>query len=218
MDKQFGVVFDMDGVIVHSNPAHKKAINIFCERHNQQVSDEFMHNKLYGRTNKEWIPELFGEMSDEKLSTLADEKEQIFRDLFDPKQHVVSGLHDFLESLKRKNIKQMVATSAPRENADYILNELQIASYFDVVLDSSHVNMGKPNPEVYEKAVSFLALPARQCVVFEDSLSGVEAALRAGTTVVGVETTHTKAELASCQLSIMDFAEITVETLTDLVP
>jgi len=208
----------MDGVIVHSNPAHKRAINIFCERHDQQVSEEFMRNKLYGRTNKEWIPELFGEMSAGKLSTLADEKEQIFRDLFDPKQHVVAGLHDFLESLKQKKIKQMVATSAPRENADYILNELQIASYFDTVFDSSHVVKGKPNPEVYDKSVSFLKLPARQCVVFEDSLSGVEAALRAGTTVVGVETTHTTSELALCHLSVRDFTEITVEMLLALLP
>ena len=217
MQHKPAVVYDMDGVIVHSNPAHKKAINIFCERHNQQVSDEFMHNKLYGRTNKEWILELFGEMSDAKLSSLADEKEQIFRDLFDPKQHVVPGLFEFIQSLRREDIKQMVATSAPRENADYVLNELGIASFFDDVLDSSHVNKGKPHPEVYEKSIQLLHVPARHCVVFEDSLSGVEAALMAGTTVVGVETTHTKDELADCHLSIKDFTEITVDTMYGLL-
>ena len=217
MQHKPAVVYDMDGVIVHSNPAHKKAINIFCERHDQQVSEEFMRKKLYGRTNKEWIPELFGEMSDEKLSSLADEKEQIFRDLFDPKQHVVPGLFEFLKSLRREDIKQMVATSAPRENADYVLNELGILSFFDDVLDSSHVSRGKPHPEVYKKSVQLLQAPARRCVVFEDSLSGVEAALKAGTTVIGVETTHTKDELTDCHLSIKDFTEITVDTMYDLL-
>src|SRR5699024_8191499 len=104
MATQPGIIFDMDGVIVHSNPAHKKAIQQFCTKHQQEVSEDFLQNRLYGRTNKEWIPELMGELTDQELKKLADEKEQLFRDLFAPKENTVKGIHAFLDQVKDNNI------------------------------------------------------------------------------------------------------------------
>lgn len=214
---KFGVIFDMDGVIVHSNPTHKIAIQIFCKRHNQDVSQSFLENRLYGRTNKEWIPELFEDsLSEDKLAALADEKEQLFRDMFDPYENRVTGIENFLQLLKNNNIPMVVATSAPRENADYILSELDIRDFFDAVLDSSHVNKGKPEPEVYLKASSALGFKAEQCIVFEDSIAGVQAGLNAGSKVVGVTTTHSKEELVHCHHIIEDFTGIQLENLTRL--
>ncbi len=203
-----GVIFDMDGVIVHSNPTHKKAIQIFCEKYDIKVTDSVLENKVYGRTNKEWIPELFGDISMEKLKKLADDKEQLFRDLFVPEDNIVEGIHSFLEQLKIENIPMAVATSAPRENADYILSRLSIKDNFTTILDSSHVTTGKPDPEVYIKAANSLGKEPESCIVFEDSVSGVQAGLNAGSTVVGITTTHTPGELSSCDLVIDDFREI----------
>lgn len=205
MSDSIGVVFDMDGVIVHSNPTHKKAIQVFCEKYEQDVSDEFLENRVYGRTNKEWIPEVFGDISSEELKTLADEKEQLFRDIFTPEDHIVAGIHEFLEQLSQRNIPMAVATSAPVENADYILSRLSIEHYFETVLDSSHVNVGKPDPEVYLKASKALDKKADHCIVFEDSVSGVQAGLKAGSRVVGVMTTHTADELNDCHFLIDNF-------------
>lgn len=213
-----GVIFDMDGVIVHSNPAHKKAIQQFCKNHNQDVSAEFMENRLYGRTNEEWIPELFGEMDTDRLQALADEKEQMFRDMFVPEENIVEGIREFLNTLSSNSLPMAVATSAPRENADYILSRLSIKGYFDAVLDSSHVRKGKPNPEVYLKASKALDRTPGQCLVFEDSVSGVKAGLDAGAKVVGVATTHSHHELGSCDLVIDNFRELTLEELAKLFP
>lgn len=212
-----GVIFDMDGVIVHSNPAHKKAIQAFCKIHNQDVSQSFLENRLYGRTNKEWIPELFGEISAERLKKLADQKEQMFRDNFDPENNIVEGIHKFLEMLKENNIPMAVATSAPGENADYILSRLSITDYFDAILDSSHVTTGKPDPEVYIKASKALGKQPESCIVFEDSVSGVEAGRKAGARVVGVMTTHTKEELAPCSMVIENFEDLKLNQIIDLV-
>lgn len=206
-----GIIFDMDGVIVHSNPAHKKAIQTFCKKYDQDVSQTFLENRLYGRTNKEWIPELFGDISPDKLKILADEKEQLFRDLFTPEDHVVDGIHTFLDMLRNNNIPMAVATSAPRENADYILSRLSIKKYFRAILDSSHVTTGKPNPEVYIKASKTLGKAPHHCIVFEDSIAGVQAGLKANTRVVGVTTTHTEQELEPCYLIINDFNELKPE-------
>lgn len=212
-----GVIFDMDGVIVHSNPAHKKAIQAFCKIHNQDVSQSFLENRLYGRTNKEWIPELFGDISAERLKKLANQKEQMFRDNFMPKDNIVEGIHKFLEILRGNNIPMAVATSAPGENADFILSQLSITDYFDAILDSSHVTTGKPDPEVYIKASKALGMKPESCIVFEDSVSGVEAGRKAGARVVGVMTTHTKEELAPCSMVIKNFENLKLNKIIDLV-
>lgn len=216
MSETPGIIFDMDGVIVHSNPAHKEAIQVFCKKYNQDLSETFLENQLYGRTNKEWIPELFGDISPEKLKELADEKEQMFRDMFTPEDHIVKGILNFLEELKSQNIPMAVATSAPVENADFILSRLEIEDYFEFVLDSSHVNKGKPDPEVYLKASKALDKSPENCIVFEDSVSGVQAGLKAGTSVVGVTTTHSAEELDSCHLVIENFVDLGLEDLLSL--
>ncbi len=217
MDNNFGVLFDMDGVIVHSNPAHKKAINIFCEKHEIEIADDYLKSSIYGRANKEWLPKIFGDISDERLRELADDKEQIFRDIFDPEEMQVPGVIDFIGHLKEKKIKMVVATSAPGANADYILNELEIYDYFDAVLDSSHVTHSKPHPEPYHNAAKAIGLTAPQCVVIEDSVSGVESGLASGAKVVGVATTHTPEELNSCHLVINDFVDFSLDQLYALM-
>lgn len=216
MQHAIGVLFDMDGVIVHSNPAHKEAIQKFCKKYNQKVSQDFLENRLYGRTNKEWIPELFGDISKERLRSLADEKEQMFRDMFIPEKHIVEGIIPFLDHLKEKEIVIAVATSAPKENADYILNRLSIYDYFDAILDSSYVTKGKPHPEPYLNAAKAIDMDVQQCVVVEDSLSGVKSGLNAGAKVVGVSTTHSKQELSNCHLVIENFERLTSKDLYHL--
>ncbi|MEX0681477.1 MAG: HAD family phosphatase [Balneolales bacterium] len=217
MNTNFGVIFDMDGVLVHSNPAHKKAIKIFCDNHQLNVTDTFLENRVYGRTNKEWIPELFGDLPDEEIQRLADDKEALFRRNFDPVAECIPGLTGFLDVLKANGIKTMVATSAPGENADFILDALNIRSYFDSVLDSSHVDKGKPEPEVYLKAASALQLPPDRCFVIEDSIAGVEAGIRAGAKVIGVTSTHTAREFEKCVKVIDDFTDLSVDDLTEIM-
>ncbi|MEX0720238.1 MAG: HAD family phosphatase [Balneolaceae bacterium] len=216
MPETIGVIFDMDGVIVHSNPTHKKAIQIFCDKFDIEVSDSFLEKKVYGRTNKEWIPELFGEITSERQTTLANEKEQLFRNMFNPEDFVVDGLHAFLDALRSENISMAVATSAPVENADYILSRLSIRDYFNTVLDSSHITTGKPDPEVYVKAAKALGKKPESCIVFEDSLAGVEAGLKAGCKVIGITTTHSPEELENCHLVVQNFENLSLEDLLRL--
>ncbi|HBX65996.1 MAG TPA: hypothetical protein DEG32_07480 [Balneolaceae bacterium] len=129
----------------------------------------------------------------------------MFRDVFDPEEHKVSGIIDFLDRLREHDIKMVVATSAPAENADHILKGLGIEDYFDAVLNSSHVTKSKPDPEPYLKAAKAVNVSPKDCVVFEDSISGVQSGLSAGAMVVGVATTHSHQELQSCQLVVNDF-------------
>lgn len=213
MKNDFGVIFDMDGVLVNSNPAHKEVIKQFCKKYQKEVTENFLRERVYGRTNKEWIPEVFGDISEEYSEKLAYEKEKMFRDMFDPNKYVIPGLIEFLGKLRQSGIKCVLATSAPKENADFILSELGIENYFIAVLDSSDVNKGKPEPEVYLKAANKAGYPPEKCIIFEDSLAGVEAGLRAGAVVIGVTSTHDAEELKNCAIIIDSFSEISVDDL-----
>ncbi len=216
-DFTFGVLFDMDGVIVDSNPAHKIAIGLFCKNHNRLVDDAFLQSRIYGRTNHEWIPELFeNTLSEAELLEYADEKERLFRDVFKKDLYPVEGIIEFIDHLKNNGFKMAVATSAPGENAEFILSGLGIKNRFDAVLDSSHVKKGKPNPDVYMKAAAALGLPPEQCIVVEDSLAGVQAGKSAGCKVIGITTTHSREELNACDLVIDDFRGLEMRYLQKL--
>ncbi len=217
MNNTIGAIFDMDGVIVHSNPVHKETIKDFCKKHNQQVTDSFLEERVWGRTNKEWIPEVFGKITIEQSERLGDEKEQMFRDRFDPKSSAIPGITEFLDKLKNRDVATAVATSAPGENAEFILSELGIKDYFSAILDSSDVDKGKPEPQVYIKAAERLSLPPSKCIVFEDSLAGVEAGVRAGSKVVGISSTHSAEELSKCSKVIKDFTGLAVDELYVLI-
>jgi beta-phosphoglucomutase family hydrolase len=201
----YAVIFDMDGVIIDSNPYHKISLRQFCEKYGFHLTDEELIKRIYGRTNKEWIANLFGQLSKEELSHYGEEKESLFREVFKNDIRALAGLPEFLESLKRNNIPIAIGTSAPRSNVDFVLANTNLGDYFSVILDESDVEQGKPNPEIYLKVATRLGYEPSRCVVFEDSLSGVESARRAGAKVVGVATTHSVEELSHTDFIIRDF-------------
>lgn len=213
----FGVVFDMDGVIVDTNPYHKISLKQFCEKYGYHFTDEELIKRIYGRTNNEWITNLFGKLPKERLLELGEEKEAMFRAIYKDAVEPVDGLEKFLKKLTHQKIPNAIGTSAPRSNVDFILDNTGLRNYFPVILDQSHVEHGKPNPEIYLKTAQALNLPPAQTIVFEDSLSGIEAAQRAGARVVGVTTTHTPAELKHCDLVIPDFTNLELESLSAII-
>ena len=209
----FEVIFDMDGVIIDSNPFHKISLRQFCEKYGYHLSDQELISKIYGRTNKEWIANLFGALTKEELAHYGEEKEALFREIYKNDIHALKGLPEFLRSLEVKNIPIAIGTSAPRSNVDFVLSHTQLEKYFTVILDESDVAHGKPNPEIYLKVAARLGVEPSRCIVFEDSLSGVESARRAGAKVVGVATTHSFEELSHTDFVIQDFTDLNPSSL-----
>lgn len=207
-------VFDMDGVIVDSNPYHKIALQKFCKRLGFDLDEQEMVHKIYGRTNKEWISNLFdGHIQTDLLAQYGIEKELLYQELYKPHIQPLAGLKEFLQILDNQAIPKAIATSAPRINVDFTLGYTGLSGFFSTILDESHVSHGKPNPEIYLKAAAALQLPPEQCIVFEDSLSGVAAAKAAGCKVVGVLTTHSADELAHTDMTIEDFTNLQPEKI-----
>ena len=203
----------MDGVIVDSNPHHKIALKQFCEKHGHTLTDEQLLYKIYGRMNREWITNLFGPLPEEQVASYAFEKEELFRQLFEKAIRPVKGLIHFLEALDAHQIPRAIGTSAPRANVDFTLSKTGTRRFFKTILDDSSILHGKPNPEIYIKVAQALHLAPEQCIVIEDSLSGVTAGKSAGSKVIGITTTHTREELQATDMIIDDFEGLEPENI-----
>ena len=216
MKSSFAVIFDMDGVLIDSNPYHKISLKQFCAKYGHNLTDKQLEEKIYGRTNKDWIPNVFGPLPAEQIAHYTDEKEALFREIYNDHIAPLKGLVPFLTILKKNNVPMAIGTSAPGANVDFTLNKTGIGSFFDAILDDTFVNKGKPDPEIYIKAAHALGYDPQKCIVFEDSISGVMAGHNAGCKVVGVTTTHTANELALNDLIIEDFEGISLQNLENL--
>jgi HAD superfamily hydrolase (TIGR01509 family) len=214
----YAIIFDMDGVIVDSNPYHQIALRRFCEKHGYHLSDEYLKTKIFGRTNADWIRELFkDEIDDTQLLLYEEEKESMFCEIFAPHIKPVNGLMDFLSLLREHQVPRAIATSAPSSNVEYVLNKTGVGEFFQIIIDGNMIKHSKPHPEIYLKTIEAIGYPSQKCLVIEDSLSGIESARKAGCIVIGLTTTHTAEELKDAQLVIDDFKQLSLPDLVNLI-
>lgn len=206
----FAVIFDMDGVIVHTNPFHKEAWQVFCQTHGLEIDQAEFERKSYGRINADILVMLFGpDLPPDRIEAMGREKEALFRELAAGKLPPLAGLEDLLTALDHMNVTRAVATSAPPENVDFVMAETGLARFFPIIIDETHVRRGKPAPDIYQAAARKLNMPAHRCLVFEDSLAGIQSGRNAGMTVVGLSTTHPSRELAPDTVMVLpDFREV----------
>lgn len=211
------ILFDMDGVIIDSNPYHKLSLDIFLKKYGFELSEDERKKRLYGRANKDWINDLYdGKLNNEQLLSLGSEKEEIWRELFKNDIVEVNGLSNFLEKLVANEVDFCIGTSAPPENVLFTLSKTKLYKYFKTILHQDHVVKGKPDPEIYLNCAKALKIAPQNCIVIEDSLAGIQAGKGAGCKVIGITTTHTADEMPNVDLVIEDFTELTIEKLYEL--
>lgn len=197
------VVLDMDGVIVDSNPLHTKAWTLYNRRFGIDAG-ESTADRMYGRRNDEIVRDFFGPgLSEEEVAAHGAAKEALYREMLGPRleEALVPGVREFLERHAGEPIG--LATNAEPANVDFVLDRCGLREFFRVVVDGAQVRRAKPHPEIYLRAAQLLAAAPRNCIVLEDSFSGVEAARAAGARVVGVRTTHR--ELTAADFEVDDF-------------
>lgn len=197
------ILFDMDGVICHTNPHHSKAFQAFFQKRGMDPSEEEYAAHMYGKSNSYIFSHFLGRtVSGDELQAYEDEKEGLFREIYAEHVKPIDGYLDFLNLLVDKKYKLGVATSAPIANMDLILDTLKIRSVFGSTLASENVTVHKPDPQVYLKSAKHLSADPSECLVFEDSHAGVSAAINAKMKVVGVLSSHSASELPPCNKHI----------------
>jgi HAD superfamily hydrolase (TIGR01509 family) len=212
------VIFDMDGVICHTNPFHSQAFKIFFEKRNLFPTEEDFMRHMYGKNNGYILSHFLGRKIDgQELLELEDEKESLFREIYQHHVDPIAGFMEFFHALKEHGLKTGVATSAPFANLELIGGKLDLFPYLESALASEQVSKHKPDPEVYLKTAANLSLLSGQCIVFEDSFSGVSAAKNAGMKVVGVLSSHRVDELPICDLYIENYLNLDVQEVISML-
>ncbi len=202
-------IFDMDGVLIDSGVWHRAAWQALLDELGVQPCQPDFWRLTIGRPGEEAIPLLLGRrVSEHEAWELARRKRDLYVDLARQGLRAVAGAPAFVEDLVRRRIPRAVGTSAARHDVDRLLGDVGLRRHFRVVVTADDVSLGKPDPEVYVLAARRLGAPPETCVVFEDSVVGVEAARRAGMRAIGVTTAYSEAELraAGAERAIADFA------------
>jgi HAD superfamily hydrolase (TIGR01509 family) len=219
---EYGFIFDMDGVVIDSNPYHKIAWGKFLKGQGIPCDNHFFDNVLSGRTGPTSLKIIFGDdLPEAKLEEYLEEVDQNYQNILRESSDVkpIAGLHDFLDTIRVNGHRLALATSAPPLNIELGLEKLKLEGVFEVVVGKVDVEHGKPHPEVYLTTVERLGLPLENCIVFEDSKAGIQSALNAGMPVVGIASGHSREELlqAGVALAVNDFNELNLENLTELI-
>ncbi len=201
-------IFDMDGVLIDSGAHHRKAWRALLDELGVEPGQPELWRLSIGRPAEEALPLLLGRrMSPAEARRLALRKRDLYAKFAAQGLQQVPGVQTFLETLVGVGVPRAVGTSASRPDAETLLSTLGLRRYFDVIVTADDVRFGKPSPKVYLEAARRLGVPPAACVVFEDSLVGVQAARRAGMRAIGVTTTHAPHELsaAGAETTIADF-------------
>jgi HAD superfamily hydrolase (TIGR01509 family) len=205
-----GIVFDMDGVLADNHLEQRAAWKKVVAEAGLDELTPRLFNKYAGRRNEEILEGLSdGKLSKEEIDRFSHEKELHYRKLATNSLVQVKGLVEFLNFLKDKGYRLAIATSAPSENVELVLNKFRISDIFACVFDAKDVVHGKPDPEIYERACKALGYEPWECYVFEDSRSGIRSAKAAGckvgTPLTGLS--MEEAEEESPDLIFQDFTD-----------
>jgi len=211
-----GALFDMDGVLVDNLECHAAAFKQLAEEHGVILTDEEV-NSVFGRKTAETLSAILGrEISPEEGRELEDRKEVIYRELAQPgiREMIVPGLLALLEDFRKVKRVVALATSGPRENVDMVLDGLGIRQYFSAIVTGDEVSDGKPSPDCFLLAAKRIGLPAPRCLIFEDSIAGIRAALASGGICIALATTHSREEITAAgpHLVVDDFDEFRRKT------
>lgn len=183
-------IFDMDGTLVDNMRFHAAAWQTMLRENDVEMDAHDFLVKTAGKTNREIIPNLFRDTTEERLLELGLRKETIYRELFLPERKAIAGAIEFLTEAQKLGVKMAVATAAPVANVEFILDGLDLRRFFTAITTAADVSNGKPNPEVFIKSAEKLGVEPKNCLVFEDAINGFEAAHRAGMKSIGIATVN----------------------------
>jgi beta-phosphoglucomutase len=212
------VIFDMDGVIIDSHPAHRTAWRKFLHELGKDVSESDLDFILDGRKRADILRYFLGDLSEADLERHGKHKDEFFKQV-SIDVNPIPGVLALLTKLEARKVPMAVATSATESRARSTLSHLRLTERLKVVVTGSDVKEGKPDPAIYQLTCSRLNVDPNDAVAFEDAVSGVQAASKAGLRCIGVsnDTYAEKLRQAGAQMVIPDFVDTSVEQLETLL-
>lgn len=212
-----GFIFDLDGVIVDTAKYHYLAWKKLANQLGFEFTKE--QNELFkGVSRKRCLDILLEigniEATQEQLDTWMVEKNVDYLAYIEnmDASEILPDVPEVLEFLKKRNIA--IALGSASKNARPILEKVNLLHYFDVIVDGNNVTKAKPDPEVFLLAAKQLSVDAKDCIVFEDAVAGIEAANAANMISIGIGDENV---LSEAQFNFTDFTEISTECIEELI-
>ncbi len=214
------VIFDMDGVIVDTEPVHRYAYYLQFSELNIEVPEE-MYTSFTGfstrntfQTLKSYFPSVQQEVED-----LIQRKRNIFNDAFDTKEdlYLLEGVEDLIKDLYNNGIQLILASSASKVTIDRVFTRFNLHQYFTDIVSGEDFPQSKPNPAIFNHAASLSAAPKENCIIIEDSTNGIKAAKAAGIYCVGYKSEHSNLQdLSEADLVIDHFNELNAQKISQI--
>jgi beta-phosphoglucomutase len=183
-------LFDLNGTMINDMQYHIDAWYKILNDLGAGLSYERVKSECYGKNN-ELLDRIFpGRFSDAEKDEMSLKKERAYQATYLPQLKLIDGLDNFLKEAHAGGIKMAITSAAILFNIDFVLDGLHIRHYFDVIISAESVKQSKPNPETFLLAAEKLEVSPAECLVFEDTPKGVEAAFNAGMKTVVITTMH----------------------------
>lgn len=208
------VIFDLDGLLIDSESAWDETYYIFLENHHVVDKPE-VSGRMTGMGLREAVELMIDKMGlkGDLESLVSEYREMFYKKFFERKDVFFDGAVGLIKGLEKKGFKLAVATGGhAKEKCSQIIESMGLGKYFDVVVSSDDVRVGKPAPDVYLETVRQLGVQPLNCLVLEDSVNGILAAKDAGMRVYGVNSNkeirkqlkNAGADRVYCSLSEVD--------------
>ncbi|HKJ26014.1 MAG TPA: HAD family phosphatase [Anaerolineales bacterium] len=219
MDKplqNYAVLWDMDGVLVDTGDLHYETWKIALAEEGYTISKENF-DASFGMNNEMILEKYFGLKSgDQKSVQISIRKEVLFREMAPGNVHLLPDVRNWLAWFQSQGVRQAVASSAPCENIELLVDVLEIRPYFNTLVSGAEMP-GKPNPDVFLHAAEQVGVPPARCLVVEDAVHGVTGAHAAGMKCIAVTTTNSAEALSQADLVLVDLTELREEAFLGLL-
>lgn len=211
-----GLLFDIDGTLVESDPLHLKAFNQAFAPYGHTFDRARFGRELQGLANEAIGARFFPGETPERQWEIMMAKEALFRDFASEGIEPVHGLFDLLDWADGQGLPAVAVTNAPRANAEQLLNSIGARERFRGLVIGDELAHGKPHPLPYLEGLRILGVDATNCVAFEDSRTGIASAVAAGITTIGIATGLEPEQLVAAG-AVLGVADYTDRGLLDLV-
>ena len=213
-------IFDMDGVLIDSNPFHLQIWREFLTRQGVSFDPERLPAQIFGQRDDNALRMFLGaDLSEQQVQDWSEELEANFREAFRPHAQALPGVIAMIKECHEAGIPMAVASSAMKKNVDFVVEALKLGSYFQSVVSGDEVRRPKPDPEIYLLAAEHLAVSPSRSVAFEDSFVGIDAVVRAGMKCVAIASTFSEQQLRAetqAHLVVRSFEELSLIRLRQL--
>ena len=213
------VIFDMDGVIVDTEPVHKYAYQQHFKKLNIIISDEY-YAGLTGNSTKNIYEKLKSEFDlKENVEDLVLAKRQLFDEAFDKKEdlYLLDGVLNLIQDLYRNNIQLILASSSAKVTINKIFTRFDLHQYFSHIVSGEDFPKSKPDPAIFLHAAHLSNNKIENCLVIEDSTNGIKAAKSANIYCIGYDSPNSKLQDYSlADKVISDFKEVNYELIREL--